>query len=268
MITGDKPHFLIETALLTHGLFSISIDEISELWGGAAWPLVFLDEGKLRVEYLDAYLPYREKLSNYPRLDCDALREQRFVKSSGSLTASATMAVCHEMGFSVAVTAGMGGIGDIEKEGVSADLFALSRYPVLLIDTAPKDMLDYEATFDWIRKHNIKVHGTNRDICDGFMFVREQERLSGKMVRSANKGLLLHDIPTDQRFTNPEGIKLAIQAGKDAEREGKEYHPAANRKFDEMTVGESSHMQLRALIANANLLKPYKSDRKCNAINE
>ncbi|MDI9503316.1 MAG: hypothetical protein GX291_02120 [Tissierellia bacterium] len=251
MKIGDKPKFLIETALLTHGLYSVTNEEIKKTWQGAAWPVAFLYNGEIRMEPIDTYLPYRKELASYPRLDCDTLPEQKALCGSGSLTASATMAVCAEKNIPIAVTAGMGGIGDIAEEKQSADLPALTRFPVLLLATAPKDMLDYSATFDWLREHDVRVFGTDRAVADGFMFQREPVRLEGIAEPGLQQGLLLHAIPVAERLTAGEWIDFAVQAGKEAEREGREYHPAANRAFDRLSEGKSSRMQLQALIANA-----------------
>lgn len=50
-------------------------------------------------------------------------------KQSGALTASGTMAVCVKMGIPVAITCGMGGIGDIKGEELCPDLPALQQIP-------------------------------------------------------------------------------------------------------------------------------------------
>lgn len=76
-------------------------------------------------------------------------------KQSGALTASGTMAVCVKMGIPVAITCGMGGIGDIKGEELCPDLPALQQIPVVLISAGPKDMLDRKATIG--RKDAISI---------------------------------------------------------------------------------------------------------------
>ena len=66
-----------------------------------------------------------------------ALMDQASEGISGALTASGTMAVCRERHIPLAVTCGMGGIGDIKGEELCPDLPALRDIPVALISTSP-----------------------------------------------------------------------------------------------------------------------------------
>jgi len=44
---------------------------------------------------------------------------------------------------------------------------------------------------------------------------------------------------------------MAIAAGKEAEAQGRYYHPAANNMIDLLSEGKSSLLQLDSIIANA-----------------
>ena len=131
--------YLVESALLTHGLKSVSNETIKKEWQD-------------------------------PRIDCDLLEKALVEKQSGALTASGTMAVCVKMGIPVAITCGMGGIGDIKGEELCPDLPALQQIPVVLISAGPKDMLDRKATIDWLISHGVKVIGTERNYCTCYVF--------------------------------------------------------------------------------------------------
>lgn len=100
-------------------------------------------------------------------------------KLSGALNALGTMAVCEKLGISLAVTCGMGGIGDIKGEKLCADLPALARIPVTLVSTGPKDMLDRKETISWLIQHKVKVLGAWRDYCTGYIFSGEKVELQG-----------------------------------------------------------------------------------------
>ena len=158
------------------------------------------------------------------------------------------------MGIPVAITCGMGGIGDIKGEELCPDLPALQQIPVVLISAGPKDMLDRKATIDWLISHGVKVIGTERNYCTGYVFCGEKVELQGKTENSAETVkppmLIINEIPEERRIEDREILREAIAEGKRAEKEGRYFHPAANGKIDDCTDGYSSLIQLRGLIAN------------------
>ena len=100
--------------------------------------ITWIDHGEIRIGDIDEFLEFRSRASAYPRIDCDLLEKALVEKQSGALTASGTMAVCVKMGIPVAITCGMGGIGDIKGEELCPDLPALQQIPVILISAGPK----------------------------------------------------------------------------------------------------------------------------------
>ena len=249
--------FLAETALLTHGLRSISNEELRSAWTVSRPCLAWVERGTLRVGTMEEYLPFRSRGEKVGRIDCEHLEDALKSGASGALTASGTMAACHRLGVFLAVSCGIGGIGDIRGEELCPDLPALVRYPVALLATAPKDMLDVPATFGWLWQHGVHVAGSE---CTGYLFhstcVALDEGLAGygtaeAVRRAAERGLLLlRPIPEEERIADLSILHATISAGKQAEALGSYYHPAANGEIDRRTGGESSRMQLRSFLAN------------------
>ena len=130
---------LIETALLTHGLRSIANEELAQSWHCPDAILAWVDGGELKLGPIGEYLPFRERSEELIRIDCDHLEEALQTGASGALTASGTMAVCRRLDIPMAITCGMGGIGDLRGEELCPDLPALMNIPVALISTSPKD---------------------------------------------------------------------------------------------------------------------------------
>ena len=246
--------YLVESALLTHGLKSVSNETIKKEWQDQGKKITWIDHGKIRIGDIDEFLEFRSRASAYPRIDCDLLEKALSEQQSGALTASGTMAVCVKMGIPVAITCGMGGIGDIKGEELCPDLPALQQIPVVLISAGPKDMLDRKATIDWLISHGVKVIGTERNYCTGYVFCGEKVELQGKTenVTETVKPpmLIINEIPEERRIEDREILRVAIAEGKRAEKEGRYFHPAANGKIDDCTDGYSSLIQLRGLIAN------------------
>lgn len=244
---------LIETALLTHGLSSLSNEYIKKQWPFKEANLAYLENGTVKTGTIEDYLKLREHPEQIARIDCTALESAKAQGLSGAFTASATMAVCRKLDIPVAVTAGMGGIGNVEGEELCPDLPALERIPVILISTGPKDMLDRTATFSWLREHGVSVKGINTSSCTGYVFTGTPLPLEpfDRSLPIAAPLLLINEIPVSDRITDREILTEAIQAGHQAAAEGKAYHPAANRRIDERTNGYSSRIQLASLIENA-----------------
>lgn len=249
---------LVETALLTHGLRSITNEELADGWFCPDAVLAWVDRGELKLGSITEYLPFRERAAELIRIDCDHLEEALQSGASGALTASGTMAVCQKMNIPLAITCGMGGIGDLRGEELCPDLPALMRIPVALISTSPKDMLDRPATLDWLRRHGVHTVGAP---CTGYLFCGEAVPLelplsvvkSEEEVRrlTADGGLLiLNPIPEEKRVQDRCILADAIKAGKQAEAEGRYYHPAANGEIDRRTDGYSSRIQLESIQQN------------------
>ena len=114
--------YLAETCLLTHGLRSIDEAALQSAWPFPEARLAWVDRGELKTGTLQEYLPCRLRRSEYGRIDCDTLEKALQSGMSGALTASGTMAACRLLGVPLAVTCGMGGIGDIVGEELCPDL--------------------------------------------------------------------------------------------------------------------------------------------------
>lgn len=245
---------LIETALLTHGLRSVTNEEIRKIWTDKEENLAWVSGGRIIIGGIGQYLEFRKRAQELIRIDCELLEDALKEGLSGALTASGTMEVCRRLKVPFAVTCGMGGIGDIKGEELCPDLPALAEIPVCLISAGPKDMLDRRQTISWLTSHGVTVLGAERDYCTGYIFTGEKIKLQGIYKGGAKPPLLIiNEIEEDKRVQDRRILETAVKAGKKAEQEGMYYHPAVNGKIDELTGGYSSRIQLEALLNNARL---------------
>ena len=162
-------NYLVETALLTHGLRSLSNDYLRKHWTLSEAPIAWVRRGEIKIGSMEEYLSFRTEAQSAIRIDCEILEKALAEGLSGALTASGTMAVCRKLGIPMAVTCGMGGIGDIKGEELCPDLPALAEIPVSLISSGPKDMLDRQSTISWLTSHGVQVVGAKRDFCTGYL---------------------------------------------------------------------------------------------------
>ena len=261
-----KHRFLVETALLTHGLVSVSNDIMLDTWPEHADQLVWVDKGQIITGGMKQFIPFRDRAESLCRIDCFHLEEALQQGISGALTASGTMAVCAHEGIRYAVSCGIGGIGDIRGEELCPDLPALRDIPVALIATSPKDMLDIPATISWLTDHGVTVLGAGRSHCTGYLLLSTDVPLTGILSATVplpeRRLLILNQIPEEKRLEDLSFLQIAILEGKQAEANGGYYHPAANAAFDRLSNGCSSRIQYEALLANVSLAEELTENSK------
>ncbi len=246
--------YLVETALMGHGLPGVTDKELCHKKELAQGPFVWLQNGKIMLGALDAFLPLRGAGNTIARVSRENLEQAKKQGLTAFLTASATMAVCAELGMPLAITAGMGGIGPAPLAKVGADLLALAELPVALLATAPKDVFDLKATIEWLQSAGVAVFGYGSPVCDGFLIQSSPVSLDGRYEGENGKQmLLLNAVPAGQRRILPAQLAQAMEYGARQAKLGAEYHPAVNAALDGMSGGESSHLQINALCANIAL---------------
>ena len=259
-----KRDYLVETALLTHGLSSISDDELRRSWPIDDPCLAWMDEGEFVYGGIEEFIPFRKRSESLKRVSLGSLQTDRENRVSGALTASGTMAAAMDIGAKLAVTCGMGGIsGVIKGEELCPDLPALAELPVTLIAASPKDVVDISATIAWLIGRGVKVYGRKSDILTGFMAIGEPVRLCGVYSGQelAAPMLLLDPIEEALRPADRIIVQEAISVGMAAQERGEYFHPAANRKIDLATGGRAARIQLEKLIENALWAKELSAQK-------
>lgn len=246
--------FIIESALLTHGLKSIGSDQLKrEL--DKKWKIAWLDHGQVIIGNVDKFCEFRERAADYGRVNYfnydQAIREGR----SGALTASGTMRVCEDRKISLVVTCGIGGLvpdQDVEK---CNDLRALMQSEVSLLATSFKDMFDFSYTAEQAEKAGVGVCVSDEALPEGYVFLHQEVAGTGLPVvkNVESHKLCLNLIPAEKRIQDHHILEEAVIYGKEQEKQGHYFHPAVNQKIDELTDGRSSEIQLESLIANARL---------------
>lgn len=246
---------LVETALLSHGLPSLSDEQIF-----ISWPvcpdvqLVWLENGRIYRGGIERFLQNRS--NPWLRIDGKSLDEAITGRYSGFLTASALMQASRNS-LNPVVTAGMGGI---RKERVSYDLVLLSQQKSLLIASSPKDSQDIGASIAYLQQNGVSCLTTSTPFCDGFLFQDTAVLLDavygGESVADlvAEKScLLLNPLPPDLRLHESGMLLESLKVGDEAFNKGYDFHPAVNQALDKLSAGWTSQLQLQALIANLNL---------------
>ena len=244
--------YLAESALLTHGLRSITEDELIRMWPQDSASIAWMEDGRLRVGGIEDFCRFRKKAQDFDRVNYQNYEYYASNGKSGALTASGTMKACEGLGIALAVTCGMGGLMEGQEPKECHDLQALANSPVSLLAVSPKDMFDLGRTIKAMEEAGITILGYHSDVCDGYMFEGEKVKISGCWREEApsKNTLFLRSIQTEERIADKEILSQAFQYGQEQKIQGRAFHPAVNAKIDELTEGYSSRIQLRALIEN------------------
>ena len=244
--------YLAESALLTHGLRSISEEELIRMWPQDSASIAWMEDGGLSVGGIEDFCRFRKKAQDFDRVNYQNYEYYASNGKSGALTASGTMKACEGLGIALAVTCGMGGLMEGQEPKECHDLQALANSPVSLLAVSPKDMFDLGRTIKAMEEAGITILGYHSDVCDGYLFEGEKVKISGCWREEApsKNTLFLRSIQTEERIADKEILSQAFQYGQEQKIQGRAFHPAVNAKIDELTEGYSSRIQLRALIEN------------------
>lgn len=250
--------FIIESALLTHGLKSISSERLKQELD-KKWKIAWLDHRQTIVGNVDEFCEFRERAADYGRVNYFNYDQAVRAGRSGALTASGAMRVCEERGVPLVVTCGIGGLvsgQDIEK---CNDLRALTRSEVSMMATAFKDMFDAAYTIEQAEKAGVWVCISDKVLPEGYIFLHQKVcGMELPLAKSVKPHMLwLNPMPKEKRIQEYRILEEAVIYGKKQEKQGRYFHPAVNAKIDELTAGRSSEMQLESLTANARLVEEF-----------
>ncbi|MEO0511886.1 MAG: pseudouridine-5'-phosphate glycosidase [Planctomycetota bacterium] len=268
----------LETTVLTHGLprergrtlinairgackAGDAIPAFTGLIGGT--PIIGLDDDEL-----DALLanPDVQKI-NTANLGIAMHRGQ-----DGATTVSTTLELAAQAGIQVAATGGIGGVhrGYATALDISSDLAALARYPVAIVSSGAKSILDVEATREVLETLGVPVVGyrtqsfpaffqtSSERECDArFDDERDLATFVARELRRTSRGLMIaNPIPAEHEIARNDWDK-ALKHLERFQQRGRAATPAMlatiQRAFGERLI-EANEALLLTNIALASRL--------------
>ena len=285
-------NYLIESALLVHGIKNLDDETILHYWGDLDGQIVWMESGRIVTGGIDRLLDFRRRCREAGTMPRRAnhynLDKYMEIAADAVLTASGAMSVCARIAdgtadltgsgyrsgdLPAAVTAGIGGFFPemLEENGSHLwtkgfgppDVATLDELQVVLVSSGPKDMLDYKGTIRFLDEHGVIVRGVKRDSYSGYIFIGEEAPLPGVISQDeaplSDQGgdgascLIINEISADLRLSDRSILDAAVEYALEEEKKGGYYHPAVNAKLEELTRGYSARLQLGALTDNARL---------------
>lgn len=170
-LKSQRPVVALETTLITHGLphpegVAAATELESVVVGRGAVPATIgvLD----RTVHVGLTLDQLHRLAtanDVAKLNLSNFAAQVASGAPGSTTVAATLFVAARAGIEVFATGGIGGVhrGSEETGDVSADLYALARFPVAVVCAGAKAVLDLSKTVERLETLGVPIFGFGTD---------------------------------------------------------------------------------------------------------
>jgi len=199
-LKARRPVVALETTLVTHGLphpqgvEAATALENTVLAHGAVPATIGVMEGGVHVGLTLDQLHRLAAAGDTAKLNLSNFAATLASGGPGSTTVAATLFVAARAGIEVFATGGIGGVHrDSEETGdVSADLYALARYPVAVVCAGAKAVLDLAKTVERLETLGVPIYGLETDQFPAFY-----RRDSG--------------LPVDARFDSIEALAHAVR---------------------------------------------------------
>ena len=161
----------LESTIISHGMpypqnleTALALEEVVREHGATPATIAVID-GKIKIGLSKEELEYMAKAKNVLKLSRMDLAYALSKKMDGATTVAATMICAHLAGISVFATGGVGGVHrNVGKTfDISADLFELSKTPVLVVSAGVKSILDIPKTLEMLESLGVTVVGYKTD---------------------------------------------------------------------------------------------------------
>jgi len=279
LVNRAEPHAVaLETTLLVHGVpraeapaLAVQIDSaVRER--GAAPAIVGLVAGVPTVGMTDAELAELLATDGVPKANTTNLGVLIHRRAHGATTVSATMELAAAARVRVFATGGIGGVHrDYGRRwDVSADLAALARFPVAVVSSGVKSLLDVVATREALETLGVPVVGYR---CDRFpaFYRRESDAgvdarfddpaelagfVAAELTRTGRGVLIANPIPEPDEL--PAGLlegwtARAHASAEEAGATGRDVTPHVLAHLHQISEGRTLAANIALVLSNARL---------------
>ena len=193
-------------------------------------------------------------------------------------TVSTTMELAAGAGVSVFATGGIGGVhptapGQPSRMDISADLYALTRFPVAVVTSGVKSILDIAATREVLETLGVPVVGFGTDVFPAF-YLREPEQagvgrvderfdavadlaayVRHELARTRRGIVVCNPIPREHELSAADWRRWHTEAAKRAGKsvEGRDVTPALLGALHEVSGGATLKANVELVVNNAAL---------------
>jgi len=276
-IKTKSPIVALESTVITHGLpypqnLQLAHDMEAEIRRGGAIPAtVALLEGKIHIGLMDEQLTHLATSKKNLKVSRRDIANAVVKKASGGTTVAATMYAAAHEGIRVFATGGIGGIHREYGFDVSADLYELSKTPMIVVCAGAKAILDLPATLEYLETIGVPVIGYKTEEFPAFYSLESGLKVSVRLdspeaitkfwrtqlsIGLLNAILVANPIPKADSIPSNEMepvIEKASNEAIDKNIHGQELTPFLLERISELTNKKSMRANLSLLLNNARL---------------
>lgn len=264
----------LETTILTHGVPRENALALAEELAaiarshGATPALVGLFRGEPVVGMSDEQLRSVLATPDVPKVNTSNLGVLMHRRSHGSTTVATTMELAAGAGVRVFSTGGIGGVhkGYGTHLDISADLIALTRFPVAVVASGVKSILDVVATRELLETLGVPVVGFGCDEFPAFYLRASGARVDARFddasdlarfldaeMRRTGKGVLVaNPIPAADELPGARFAEWLAAAEREA-RPGREATPTTLAALHRLSGGATLRANLALIRSNTAL---------------
>lgn len=265
----------LETTLVVHGVPRGEGAALSEALGecvreqGVEPALVGVVGGKPIVGMTEAELGTLLGADGVEKANTSNLGVLMHLGKHAATTVSATMELASAAGVRVFATGGLGGLhfGLAERPDVSADLAALARFPVAVVTSGVKSLLDVEGTRELLESLGVPVIGFRTDRFPAFYMRQSGARVdariddvdvlagfvAGELSRTGRGVVIANPIPEEDEIERADWDRWLAQAQAAAHEGGRDVTPKVLAALHHFSHGRTLAANIALAKANAVL---------------
>lgn len=269
-------HVALETTLLLHGVPKPEAAPLAAQLGaivraaGARPALIGILAGRPIVGLTEAELAELLAAENIAKVNTANLGLALHRRAHAATTVSTTMELAAAAGIRVFATGGIGGVhrGYGAHLDISADLAAFTRFPVAVVTSGVKSLLDVESTREALETLGIPVVGFRTDRFPAFYLrdsaARVDDRfdepedlaafISSELTRTGRGIVVAHPIPEAEEIPpNLWREWLTLASEQESSAAGREVTPRILARLHDISGGRTLRANLALVRENARL---------------
>lgn len=269
----------LETTVMTHGLppphgLEVALAmERAVVEAGADPATVGVVDGRVIVGLEIDEMNRLVATPDVAKLNLSNLAATLAAGGSGSTTVATTMLAANQFGIGVFATGGIGGVhrGAAKTDDVSSDLTALARFPVAVVCSGAKAILDLPRTLERLETLGVPVYGYGCDELPAFWRRSSGLRLDQRFddvpalaaairehhaLRTGTGVVVANPVPEADELdakTAARALEAALAPSRAKAPRGRAVTPTLLARMEKLTRGKSTRANIALLESNARL---------------
>ncbi|MCF8002021.1 MAG: pseudouridine-5'-phosphate glycosidase [Halanaerobiales bacterium] len=254
-LKNGKPVVALESTIIAHGFpYPDNIELAHELEkqarkAGVIPATIAIIDGEIKVGLSDNELEFIAKSKEVNKASLRDLPVLLAKELNGATTVASTMQIAYLAGIDVFVTGGIGGVHRKAEEtfDISADLKALSQYPVTVVCAGAKSVLDLPKTKEVLESKGVPLLGYQIKKLPAF-YIRDSGLEVDYMIENAKE--VSGIIEKNRILENKSGILVTVPIPKKDELEEKEFNKIINELTKEVEEKEIKGKNITPYLLN------------------